>query len=274
MPCPSAKTRSYQKCPYCNRLFQRCGGGVTNHIWSTLCWKKRDLVLRASRTHRHTSGSPLSVPDGPSLCPAQNSRTQGQSNDLDPLMESLPGENDCNNPLLDPLMKSLPGENDFNNPLPPTTTFHIEQASNHANFVFPSHTETLRESQMDNSKSYIPWKLEEEWELVHWLGSSQLSWSDINNFLKLKWISNIFCYCNKKRCLGSGASDVIDFSMCECDVQHGKGHAWPTRMEFWNHHIAQCSKWAADILLLGPWKKCTLLIPMAWSGWTDGLHTN
>ena len=136
MPCPSAKTCSHQKCPYCNGLFQRCGGRVTNHIWrSTLCRTKKDLVLRASRTHRHTSGSPLSVPDGPLLCPAQNSLTQGQSNNLDPLMESLPGEND------------------FDNPLPSMTTFHIEQASDHAGFVFPSHTETLRESQIDNSKS-------------------------------------------------------------------------------------------------------------------------
>ena len=37
--------------------------------------------------------------------------------------------------------------------------------------------------------NYAPWSSKAKWEFVHWLGTSQLSQSDINK--SLKWVSHV-----------------------------------------------------------------------------------
>src|SRR5260370_13824446 len=78
----------------------------------------------------------------------------------------------------------------------PSVVWHsyIMQASDHAGFVFPGHSETLWDKLLQQEAAgepYAPWKSKAEWELAHWLSISQLLWSDIDNFLQLKWLSRL-----------------------------------------------------------------------------------
>ncbi len=61
----------------------------------------------------------------------------------------------------------------------PSVVWHsyIMQASDHAGFVFPGHSETLWDKLLQQEAAgepYAPWKSKAEWELAHWLSISQL----------------------------------------------------------------------------------------------------
>jgi len=111
----------------------------------------------------------------------------------------------------------------------PSVVWHsyIMQASDHAGFVFPGHSETLWDKLLQQEAAgepYAPWKSKAEWELAHWLSMSQLSQSDINNFLQLKWVSRLHSamtiFWTRTYMKGSGTkpSHLTKLFMCGGDV--------------------------------------------------------
>ena len=50
-------------------------------------------------------------------------------------------------------------------------------------------SEHVQGQEQDGMAPYAPWRSKEEWELAYWLSTSQLSQREIDNFLKLKWVS-------------------------------------------------------------------------------------
>ena len=47
--------------------------------------------------------------------------------------------------------------------------------------------------ESEENRSYAPWTSKAEWELIDWLGTSQLLQGNIDKFLKLEWVSNVIC---------------------------------------------------------------------------------
>src|SRR5260370_33988122 len=70
-----------------------------------------------------------------------------------------------------------------------------EQYEVHLNEETAGFVITPNQQELENeSISYAPWISKAEWELVHWLGTSQLSQSDIDKFRKLEWVSQVFTF--------------------------------------------------------------------------------
>ena len=65
------------------------------------------------------------------------------------------------------------------------TWFEVQLDEETAGLVIPHDQQPSQEP--DNT--YAPWSLKAEWELIHWLGTSQLSGSNIDKFIQLEWVS-------------------------------------------------------------------------------------
>ncbi len=186
---PSLNSPTKAQCPFCFKSFTLHGSGIANHIWrSTYCHqKKQKVLLRTLLAERNTS-----------CLPHPRSRTQilaspsPFSNDMGTLQP------DSQNPFCTTsgvMETPISGEDD--DLLAPESfqkQYHVQLDHESAGFVFPNNQQTLwqcLQAQEEAGKSYAPWKSQEEWELVNWLSTTQLSQSDIDKFLKLPWMHTL-----------------------------------------------------------------------------------
>ena len=171
------------KCPFCFKCVALHGGGLTNHLWhSSYCRLKKNralwaLIRKASRTRHITDlDSDYSSPSNESaLASAHYPQPVNPQNlflDTLGIIETPSAEG----PTSDTSLQQ----------------YQVVQASETAGFVFPGHQRTLWQRMNDQEQAgqpYAPWNSKAEWELVCWLSSTQLSRSNIDNFLKLHWAS-------------------------------------------------------------------------------------
>ena len=173
------------QCPFCFKKFTFRGGGIANHIWkSAYCGQKKQRVLSRILERKKTT-SCVSHPDP--RTPGMLAQTQmlaspsNASDDMtcgsghgDPGQLSSP---DSQDPFLSTSgvinTASAGGDDDI---LPPRK-YRVQHDQETAGFVFPNSQQTLwqrLQGQEEEGKPYTPWKLKEEWELVHWLSTTQL----------------------------------------------------------------------------------------------------
>ena len=140
---------------------------MANHIWkSPFCCKRQhqtlEMLTRQGEEDPHTTAPGSSTPPN-----------------------SQPGGHDLDHSPSDHIDTFDP-ENHTGN-----QRFKVHLKEETAGFVITHDQPDFQDLECDGS--YAPWISKAEWELVHWLGTSQLSHSDINKFLKLEWVSQVIC---------------------------------------------------------------------------------
>jgi len=206
------------QCPFCFKKFTFRGGGIANHIWkSAYCRQKKQRVLSRILERKRTT-SRVSHPDPRTLGTlAQTQMSASPSDDMT-----------CGSGHGNPGRLSSPDSQDpF---LSTPRKYRVQRDQETAGFVFP-------------------WKSKEEWELVHWLSSTQLSRGDIDNFLKLTWVrtaDNVYSQKTHMQGLDTEAPYHTQFCACRSHVQHGKDHVGAAWMEIKNSDFTECADGATN----------------------------
>jgi hypothetical protein len=170
------------KCPYCGQMFHQRGGGVANHIWRTpSCRRKKHKLLRSLAS--------ATIIPGQDTEEHHDVPSSGQDDSNLSLNGTLPGLDNFS--LMNTGMHDNRSDSDsaVDSSAWPFCVIHNQE---NARFIYPGCGKTLLDqlwSQEQDGKPYAPWTSKLEWELAHWLSTSQLSQSNIDSFLKLQWVS-------------------------------------------------------------------------------------
>lgn len=190
-------------CPHCQKSLSKLGGGVKNHIWRNSSCAKKEVVFLTSRSRilaaQIAAGRRRGLPAGSSHVDGPRSEDRevdygdkgldiGNSNDAFPYGEEpdFPDSDKESHPSSN-AVNTLDGASMPTDP----RSFRVEFDSG-AGHILEGDTETVWESllkeQTRENQPFAPWASEEEWEMVEWFLSSSLSQSDIDKFLKLKYV--------------------------------------------------------------------------------------
>ena len=207
---------AYAKCPYCDKSFCTHGGGIANHIWrSPFCCRKKHQWLKSLVAKVRSVAVPgtqhhIPAPSLPSKVSLEHSNgaPNTQQDFQDSLLDGLDNISMSGADLDNSTAGSAPQQ------------FCIVHDQKNAGFVFPGHKKTLWQhlwSHEQPGARYAPWKSKAEWELVHWLSTSQLSQSNIDHFLKLPWVRFDFLFGKFTRIhiqdLGPGSSSSTEITL-------------------------------------------------------------
>src|SRR5260370_25859563 len=184
-------TDLYAECPLCYKMCHLHGGGMANHIWkNSFCHKKQCQRLRMMSTQidmaPHTTVPPVTgLSPTPSNSPPGNSSKVNWINlDLDNPFIRIgnvdSGEFDQEN---DTDIHGNPGQL-----VAKQFKVHLDEET--AGYIIMDDQQPL---EREENRSYAPWTSKADWELIDWLGTSQLSQGNIYKFLKLEWVSNVIC---------------------------------------------------------------------------------